>query len=54
VVDPVDAPDVRITLGAEEFVVLAGGRRAVDDTAPRIDGDAELGRAVLDNLAVTT
>jgi uncharacterized protein (TIGR03083 family) len=53
VVDPVESPDVRITLGAEEFVVLAGGRRAVTDTAPRIDGDAELGRAVLDNLAIT-
>src|SRR4051794_35922487 len=52
-VDAVDSPTVRLSLGAEDFVVLAGGRRGVDATSPRIEGDAELGRAVLDNLAVT-
>jgi uncharacterized protein (TIGR03083 family) len=53
VVDPVEAPTVRITLSAEDFVVLAGGRRAVGSTSPKIEGDAELGNAVLANLAVT-
>ena len=53
-VDPVESPTVRITLRAEEFIVLAGGRRPVDATDPSIEGDTELGRAVLDNLAVTT
>ena len=52
-VDAVDSPTVRITLGAEDFVVLAGGRRGVEATSPKIEGDAELGRAVLANLAVT-
>jgi uncharacterized protein (TIGR03083 family) len=53
-VDHVDSPTVRIGLLAEEYVVLAGGRRPVGATSPVIDGDADLGRAVLSNLAVTT
>ena len=53
-VDTVDSPTVRITLGIEDFIVLAGGRRRADATDPKIEGDVELGRAVLDNLAVTT
>jgi uncharacterized protein (TIGR03083 family) len=52
-VAPTDEPTVRITLGAEDFVVLVGGRREVDATTPKIEGDAELGNAVLANLAVT-
>jgi uncharacterized protein (TIGR03083 family) len=52
-VSPVDDPSVRITLGAEDFIVLMGGRRGVDATNPRIEGDVELGNAVLANLAVT-
>jgi uncharacterized protein (TIGR03083 family) len=48
-----DAPTVRITLGAEDFIVLAGGRRGVDATSPEVEGDAELGAAVLASLAVT-
>jgi uncharacterized protein (TIGR03083 family) len=52
-VDPVEEPSVRITLGAEDFVVLAGGRRGLDAASPKIEGDAELGRAVLSQLAVT-
>lgn len=52
-VDPADEPTVRITLGAEDFVVLAGGRRGVEATSPKIEGDAGLGEAVLANLAVT-
>ena len=53
VVDAVEHPTVRITLTTEDFIVLAGGRRPVDATEPTIEGDLELGRAVLDNLAVT-
>jgi uncharacterized protein (TIGR03083 family) len=52
-VDPVEDPTVRITLAAEDFVVLAGGRRAVGATSPKIEGDAALGAAVLARLAVT-
>ena len=52
-VEPVQSPTVRITLGAEDFIVLAGGRRSTDATNPEIEGDVALGRAVLDNLAVT-
>lgn len=48
-----DSPTVRITLGAEDFVVLAGGRRPLEATTPKIEGDADLGRAVLTSLAVT-
>ncbi|MBO9522069.1 MAG: maleylpyruvate isomerase family mycothiol-dependent enzyme [Nocardioidaceae bacterium] len=51
---PEDAgADVTITLGAEDFVVLAGGRRTVEATAPAYDGDEALGRKVLENLGVT-
>jgi len=46
-------PTTLITLTAEEFVVLAGGRRAVDATSPTYAGDVELGRALLENLSVT-
>ncbi|RNL60505.1 maleylpyruvate isomerase family mycothiol-dependent enzyme [Nocardioides marmoriginsengisoli] len=52
-VDPLDDATVRITVSAEDFVVLAGGRRPVEATAPAYDGDAELGRAVLANFSVT-
>lgn len=52
-VEQLAEPTVRITLSAEDFVVLAGGRREVDATSPTYAGDAELGRAVLANFAVT-
>jgi uncharacterized protein (TIGR03083 family) len=52
-VDPVDGPSVRITLRAEDFVILAGGRRTVEETAAKVEGDEALGRAVLTRLAVT-
>ena len=52
-VDAVDQPAVRITLTAEDFVVLAGGRRGVDATSPKLEGDPDLGAAVLAGLAVT-
>jgi uncharacterized protein (TIGR03083 family) len=52
-VEAVESPTVRITLAAEDFVVLAGGRRGLAATTPAYDGDEELGRAVLSNFAVT-
>lgn len=52
-VDVVDAPTAWITLGAEDFIVLAGGRRSVGTTDPKIEGDAALAEAVLAALAVT-
>ncbi len=42
-----------VTLSAEDFVVLAGGRRPVDTTQPRITGDEEIGRRLVESLAVT-
>jgi uncharacterized protein (TIGR03083 family) len=51
--DTLDDPTVRITLGAEDFVVLAGGRRSVEEASAKVEGDEALGRAVLANLAVT-
>lgn len=49
----VESPTVRITLGTEDFIVLAGGRRGVEATSAKIEGDSALGQAVLANLAVT-
>jgi len=42
-----------ITLDAEDFVVLAGGRRPVDATRAAVEGDEELGRRLLESLTVT-
>lgn len=53
IVDPVEDPSVRITLSAEDFVVLAGGRRTLEATSPSYVGDEELGRALLSSFAVT-
>lgn len=50
--DPVD-PTVRITLAPEAFVVLAGGRRRPEDVESRIEGDPDLGHAILASMAVT-
>lgn len=49
----VASPAVRITLSAEDFVVLAGGRRTVELTSPAIVGDTALGQRLLESLAVT-
>jgi uncharacterized protein (TIGR03083 family) len=46
-------PTVAITTDRESFALLAGGRRTPPEGAVRIDGDAALGRQVLDLLAVT-
>jgi uncharacterized protein (TIGR03083 family) len=58
VIDEVpNEPTVRLTLPFETFVALCGGRQSADDPIAisdvRIDGDAELGRRVLDALAFT-
>ncbi len=46
-------PDATITLTAEDFVVLAGGRRTPERTSPVLTGDADLAASVLSHLAVT-
>jgi uncharacterized protein (TIGR03083 family) len=46
-------PDATVVLSAEDFVVLAGGRRPVESTTPQVHGDADLATAVLAALAVT-
>jgi uncharacterized protein (TIGR03083 family) len=48
-----DALTVAIATDRESFAVLAGGRRTPPEGAVRIDGDVDLGRRVLDLLAVT-
>ena len=48
-----DEPTARITLTAEAFVVLAGGRRSADQVEVTIEGDAALAEAVLANIALT-
>lgn len=47
------SPTTTITLTAEAFVILAGGRRSAEQVEAGIDGDESLGKAVLANLAVT-
>ena len=42
-----------VTLSPEDFVVLGGGRRPPDATQPRITGDEEIGRRLVESLAVT-
>lgn len=49
----VATPDVAITLTTSDYLVLAGGRRTVEQTSPSYDGDADLGRSVLERLATT-
>jgi uncharacterized protein (TIGR03083 family) len=50
--DPEKA-DALLRMDVEVFAVLAGGRRAVDDVPVEIEGDTDLGRRVLEALAVT-
>ncbi|MCW2850131.1 MAG: maleylpyruvate isomerase family mycothiol-dependent enzyme [Marmoricola sp.] len=42
-----------VTLSPEDFVVLAGGRRPADRTQPLLEGDEDLGRRLVNSLAVT-
>jgi len=46
-------PTVRIGMDFETFIVLSGGRRTPDQVTAEVSGDADLGDAVLANLAVT-
>ena len=51
-------PAARVAMGREPFVVLAGGRRTAEQVAaehgpPRMEGDRELGRRVVERLATT-
>jgi uncharacterized protein (TIGR03083 family) len=48
-----DEPTVRIRTDRESFILLSGGRRAPDAGAVEVTGDADLGRRVVDTLAVT-
>ncbi len=51
--EPPDDPTVRLSMDRESFILLAGGRRAPDPGAIRIDGDDQLGTRIVDTLAVT-
>jgi uncharacterized protein (TIGR03083 family) len=53
VVPPPDSPDVRLSMGLETYVELAGGRRRRDEVEVDVTGDEALGRRVLDALPVT-
>ena len=46
-------PTVRITTDRESFILLAGGRRTPEEGRVVVTGDVELGRRVLDLMAVT-
>jgi len=46
-------PTVELAMDRESFIVLAGGRRTPEPGAVRIDGDEDLGRRILESLAVT-
>lgn len=45
--------DVRVATDRETFVLLAGGRRAAEPGAVRIEGDAGLGQRIVERLATT-
>jgi uncharacterized protein (TIGR03083 family) len=46
-------PDVRIVLGTDAFMRRSSGRWPVEATPVSLDGDADLGRRVLEAMAVT-
>lgn len=46
-------PTVRINMDRETFICLAGGRRPAGPGDVGLDGDQELGRRILDAMAVT-
>lgn len=47
-------PTVSLRMDVETFVVLAGGRRTADVVPVEMRGDEELGRRILESMAVTT
>jgi uncharacterized protein (TIGR03083 family) len=51
--DVVNDPTVSIAMDREAWIVLAGGRRTPDAVDVTLEGDHELGAAILANLAVT-
>lgn len=48
-----EAPTVRIDTDRESFIVLAGGRRAVEPGSVVVSGDQELGRRIVEHFATT-
>lgn len=46
-------PTVRLEMDRETFIVLAGGRRAVDADAVRVTGSEELAGVIVDRMATT-
>ncbi|HET9500308.1 MAG TPA: maleylpyruvate isomerase family mycothiol-dependent enzyme [Marmoricola sp.] len=46
-------PTAQVTLGSEDFIVLAGGRRPVARTNPEVTGDRELATRFLEAMALT-
>ena len=46
-------PSVALRMDVEAFVMLAGGRRPVPDLGVEVRGDEELGRRLLEAMAVT-
>jgi uncharacterized protein (TIGR03083 family) len=48
-----DDPTVRLDLGPETFVRLAGGRRAPADASVTVTGDADLAARILAGMAIT-
>jgi len=50
---PPETPDARVVLAFEDWIVLAGGRRAPSEVVARTEGDQELGHRLLESLAVT-
>ena len=50
--DP-SSPTVALRMDLETFAILCGGRRSVGDASVGITGDEDLGRRVLDAMAVT-
>ena len=48
-----DGPTARLTMSAETFIILAGGRRAPDRVEVGVEGDETLAKDVLTNIAIT-
>lgn len=50
--DPAN-PTTRLRMDTETFIILGGGRRSPADVEVQVEGDQELGRRILDAMAVT-
>ncbi len=51
--DVPSAPTVRLATDRESFIVMAGGRRAVEPGAVEIEGDVALGESIVAKLGTT-